>query len=255
MVLRTIWIGFDDREAGAYAVARMTITQNLPMHARIEPVVLQDLIDQGEYTRPIKFVGKNNRLHDVISEAPMSTQFAISRFFVPYLVKKNVFLKGYDKPAKYGWAMFVDCDVMCRHHLKELFGLVEAHPEKALFCVKHNHHVAVDNSYKKDNQIQTRYSRKNWSSVMLFNVDHPSNEKLTLKLLNSRPGRDLHAFCWLKDKEIGELPAKWNYLVNVSPACEDPAIVHFTEGGPWLHEYRNVPFADEWRGNLIRWLK
>jgi hypothetical protein len=235
----------------------MTLQYNSPDHARIEPVVLQELIKSGEYTRPIKFIGKNHRLHDVISEAPMSTQFAISRFFVPYLVKKSVIehRKEYDPPAKYGWAMFVDCDIMCRHNLTELFNLVERHPEKAVFCVKHNHHVEIDNSYKKDAQVQTRYARKNWSSVMLFNVDHPSNDKLNLKLLNLRPGRDLHAFCWLKDKEIGELPLEWNWLVNVSEPCDDPAIVHFTEGGPWLHRYRDVPFADEWHANLVRWLK
>lgn len=27
---------------------------------------------------------------------------------------------------------------------------------------------------------------------------------------------------------------------------EDPAIIHYTEGGPWFAEYQNVPYADEW---------
>jgi hypothetical protein len=28
-----------------------------------------------------------------------------------------------------------------------------------------------------DGQAQTRYARKNWSSVMVFNCDHPANER------------------------------------------------------------------------------
>jgi hypothetical protein len=30
----------------------------------------------------------------------------------------------------------------------------------------------------------------------------------------------------------------------------NPAIVHFTRGGPWFEEWQNVAFADEWRHNM-----
>ena len=32
-----------------------------------------------------------------------------------------------------------------------------------------------------DGVVQTSYPRKNWSSLMLFNCDHPSVKKLTRK--------------------------------------------------------------------------
>jgi hypothetical protein len=32
---------------------------------------------------------------------------------------------------------------------------------------------------------------------MVFNCDHPANRALTLDLINTVPGRDLHRFCWL----------------------------------------------------------
>jgi hypothetical protein len=102
-----------------------------------------------------------------------------------------------------------------------------------------------------DAQAQVRYARKNWSSVMLFNLDHPANWTLTVELINKVPGRDLHRFCWLDDKYIGELDVKWNWLVGHSDPTINPSIVHFTEGGPWFADYCDVPYAEEWRNNLL----
>jgi len=99
-----------------------------------------------------------------------------------------------------------------------------------------------------DGMVQTSYSRKNWSSVMLFNCSHPSNKNLTVDLVNTVPGRDLHRFCWLKDNEIGELPLEWNYLVGYSKLNgSKPALVHFTHGLPDLAGYEDQEYADEWR--------
>jgi len=106
---------------------------------------------------------------------------------------------------------------------------------------------------KMDNQIQTRYARKNWSSVMMFNLDHPGNRRLNPHLVNSLPGRDLHRMCWLDDDEIGALGPEWNFLVGHTDPSVDPKIVHFTDGTPCMPGYENVPFADEWRGERNRW--
>jgi lipopolysaccharide biosynthesis glycosyltransferase len=179
----------------------------------------------------------------------MSTQFAISRFFVPELVRR-----GPSHPEGRGWAMFCDSDVMCRRPLTELFEYVEQWPDKALFCV-HHEHLVQEGEYKMNKQVQTNYARKNWSSVMLFNCDHPANDKVDLKLLNSVPGRDLHRFCWLEDEQIGALHPSWNWLVGVhdqDPRIE-PAIAHFTLGSPCLDEYKDVPYADEWHAILGNW--
>lgn len=241
--MRSVWIGYDEREALSWLVARSSIRTYSDV--RIEPIILKDLVGRGLYTRETRMVGP--RLFDVVSDSPMSTEFANSRFFVPWLVKRNI------PVGPFGWHMFIDSDILCRADVGELFSIVEAHPEKALYCVPHQHNV-TDFEPKKVGQVQLNYARKNWSSMMLFNVDHPSNKALTLEMLNTLPGRDLHAFCWLKDEEIGYVHGTWNWLVDVSPPNPDPAIVHFTNGGPWLDEYKDVPFADEWRAALHRLL-
>jgi len=98
---------------------------------------------------------------------------------------------------------------------------------------------------KMDGQAQTKYARKNWSSMMLFNCDHPANKALTHELVNSVPGRDLHRFCWLTDDLIGALPPRCNVPIG-EEVNVDPAIAHFTLGTPDLPGYAHAPYADEW---------
>lgn len=237
------WIGFDPREAAAFAVARQSVrfySKTCPING----VVLSDLQKRGLYYRPTE--RRLGRLWDVISEAPMSTEFAISRFLVPTLEWQD--RAQWDEQ---GWAIFMDCDVLVRDNLgKMVMELDDSYP---LYCVKHNHVPQL--MPKMDNQVQTAYPRKNWSSVMAINLDHPSNEVLTVDKVNTWPGRDLHALKWLKDEEIGELSPEWNYLVNHTKLTHDvePKIVHFTEGGPWLDAFREVEYAQEWFTELERW--
>jgi lipopolysaccharide biosynthesis glycosyltransferase len=145
--------------------------------------------------------------------------------------------------------MFCDGDVMFRDNVQNMFkGLDEKY---ALYCVKHN--FSPTDKMKMDGQIQTAYSRKNWSSVMIFNCNHPSNKKLTVEMINTVPGRDLHRFCWLKDEEIGALDQKWNWLVGHSDQAILPSIVHFTDGVPDMPGFEHVDYAEEWREELARW--
>ncbi len=235
------FLGFEPREADAYAVARQTIKYH-NKHMPVQGLVLSDLKERGLYYRETE--RRLGLLWDKISDAPMSTEFAISRFLVPAIVKQQ--FKYYQFK---GWALFADCDVLVRANLTDLKALLDN--TKAVFCVKHNHTPTY--SEKMDGQIQTSYARKNWSSVMVFNVDHPSNDALTVEMVNTLPGRDLHRFCWLEDDEIGELPPEWNFLVGHTDTNIDPKIVHFTDGTPGMHGFRNVQFADEWRRELDRW--
>ena len=231
---QSVYIGFDPREADAFAVARYSINRHLITPIPVRGVVLTDLRTGGLYTRPTSH--KDGRLWDDISGAPMATEFACSRFLVPRL-------------AKTGWALFMDCDMLVRTDLKRLFDMAD--PSKAVMVVKHN--FAPPDGVKMDGQLQLRYARKNWSSVCLWNVEHPANAALTMELVNSVPGRDLHAFCWLPDDLIGELPVEWNWLVGHSDPDVDPAIVHFTDGIPTMQGYEDMPYADEWRAELERW--
>ncbi len=97
-----------------------------------------------------------------------------------------------------------------------------------------------------DGQAQLSYPRKNWSSVMLINCDHHAWERVGLGLVNNLKGIDLHRFVFLDDEEIGELPAEWNWLVNVQPKPENPAIAHFTLGGPFIPGWKGAPHDEIW---------
>jgi hypothetical protein len=239
---RSIYIGYDVREAETFAICRHTLRRYAP-DIPINAISLEDVRDAGLYWRPTSRDEKG-RLFDDISDAPMSTEFAISRFLTPVLAKAA---------GRTGWALFMDSDILARDDVDDLFA--ECDSSKAVMCVQHNH--VPPEGIKMDGQIQTLYRRKNWSSVVAYNLSHPSNRKLTVNLINTVPGRHLHAFCWLDDSEIGALDPCWNYLVGYTKLTdgEQPKLVHHTEGGPWLENYRDVEFADEWRAARASWLR
>lgn len=235
----SIWIGWDPRQAAAFAVARSSCRRHLNLPIPICGLVLDDLIRRGLYTRPIEYrasAADKPVMWDVVSDAPMSTQHACARFWVPML-------------AKTGWALFCDGDVLFRGNVKRLFEQLD--PSKAVYCVQHRHEPAP--GVKMDGQAQTTYARKNWSSVLAFNCDHPANKALTLAVLNNTPGRDLHRFFWLADCDIGELDPCWNYLVGHTDPSISATIAHFTDGVPDMPGYADVKYADEWRAELNRW--
>jgi hypothetical protein len=251
-----VCIGYDSREQAAYAVAHKSVKRH-GNGTDVIPLVLKELQDDGLYRRPMQ-VSSDGKLYDMISEHPMSTEFANSRFLAAEITRRT--FRNSREWDRYGWVLFMDCDVLVRRPLTPLFELIEANPDKAVYCVKHNHQP--QGGLKMDGVVQSRYTRKNWSSVMAINIDHPSNKKLTVELINTVPGRDLHAFCWLDDQEIGELDMEWNWLVGHSPTLRndtfsgvptrvEPKIVHFTEGGPWFEGYRDVPYAGEWLAALL----
>jgi hypothetical protein len=225
----------------AFAVARETVMKTLTQPIPVHGLLLSDLIERGLYTRPIEVrEGPAGQpiMWDTISGAPMSTQHANARFLVPYL-------------AKTGWALFMDGDMLARGNLARAFDGLDS--TKAVYCVHHRHEPPP--GIKKDGQEQTLYRRKNWTSFILFNCDHPANAALTLELVNTLPGRDLHRLCWLDDSEIGELGPEWNWLVGHSDSGIDPKVVHFTEGCPDMPGYENVAFADEWRERANDWVR
>lgn len=235
---QSIYIGYDPREIDAYIVARETAKRNarpIPVHG----LILQDLTTLGLYKRPIERL--DGRLFDVISGKAMSTEFALTRFLVPHL-------------AGAGWALFMDCDMMIRGNLSGLFNRVSRMTDKAVVCVKHDHRPS--SSLKMDGQVQSGYPRKNWSSFMFFNCGHPSNQKLTLDLVNTAKGLDLHQFCWLEDHEIGEIGEEWNCLIGyTNPGHAEVMNAHFTEGIPSMPGHENDLFADEWRAELLKWAR
>ena len=239
---QSIFIGWDPREADAFAVARESIIRNLSIRLPVYGLVLSVLKAKGLYYRPMEIrasAADRPVMWDVISQAPMSTEHACARFLVPYL-------------AQSGWALFMDGDMLVRADLRRLFDKLDE--KYAVYCVKHFYPPNED-TLKMDGQIQTVYYRKNWSSFCVFNVSHPANKPLreNIELANTLPGRDLHRFCWLNDDHIGSLDPEWNFLIGHSAHIEEPKVVHFTTGIPSMPGYENCAFADEWRIERDRW--
>ena len=219
-----VYIGHDPAEEEAYRVAVYSLYQTSGLVA--EPLYADRLADFGLYRRA---VDKRGQMYDLPSNAPCSTEFAITRFLVPMLCQS-------------GYALFTDCDVVFLSDVHDI--LKHANPEHAVTVVKHRHDG--DEPSKMGGMAQTQYHRKNWSSVILFNCDHPANRRLSLDDINNRPGRDLHRFYWLNDAEIGEAPPEWNWLVNVQPRPISPKLAHYTLGGPWIEGWQPAEHDDLW---------
>jgi len=228
-MLLTAYIGFDMRMPDAYMVAARSMIDRCSAPVAIKPLLLPHLRACRAYTR--QTTQNDGIMWDVISDAPMSTQFAISRFLIPAL-------QGFR-----GLSIFCDSDFLFRADVEEL--LKEISFKHAVSVVKHKH--SPTDALKMDGQLQTVYARKNWSSFMVINNEHPSNRWLTPQNVNAVPGRDLHRFCWLKDDEIGELGPEWNWLEGHSSMDINPKAVHYTRGTPDMPGYENAPYADEWR--------
>lgn len=208
-----VFIGFDSKEVVAYHVLTQSIIEHASIPVLFSPIVLPHL--KGLFTR------ERNALQ--------STEFSFSRFLVPYL-------SGYE-----GWSLFVDCDMLARADIAELWALRDE--RYAVMCVKHDYQPKVETKFL--GQVQTKYEKKNWSSVVLFN--NARCRALTPDFVNTATGLELHQFKWLHgDENIGELPIAWNHLVNEYDYRPDAKLVHFTDGGPYFDEYRDDDYAEEW---------
>jgi lipopolysaccharide biosynthesis glycosyltransferase len=166
-------------------------------------------------------------------DSKQSNEFSYTRFLVPYLSDYQ------------DYALFFDCDMMLRTDIQEIFDEIKKDPGKAVYVVKHDYQPRDDIKYL--NTVQYKYPRKNWSSVVLWNCGHPANKKITPEFVNTASAMDLHRFTWLRDEEIGELNVRWNWLVGeYDEPPSDVKNVHWTVGGPYFNEYRNVDFSKDW---------
>jgi hypothetical protein len=227
-----IFIGYDEREHDAARVAAKSLRDMTDNEIVPEFLCIDKLVAQGLFWRSMDRRGSQH--YDLVSNAPTSTDFAVARFLTPILCQT-------------GFALFVDCDVVFLEDPRDMLHDIVAGEGYPVYVVKHEHEPVE--LWKMVNQKQTSYPRKNWSSVMLFNCQHPANERLSLRDVNERPGRDLHAFYWLHDSEIGELDKRWNWLVNVQPPPWegiDTGIAHFTLGGPFNEGWAGAPHDEIW---------
>jgi len=218
-----IFIGFDPREAVAFNVLAHSIQTRASEPVAIAPLMLSQLDSLMWRER-----------HNL-----QSSDFSFSRFLVPHLC-------DYD-----GWALFMDCDMLMLDDVAKLWASRDE--AFAVQCVKHDH--VPNEATKFLGHAQTRYEKKNWSSVMLFNA--AKCRALTPDYVNSASGLDLHRFNWLgNDELIGEIPHRWNHLVDYDPAvpADEISNLHFTTGGPYFPDYVNCGYADLWFAERERML-
>ena len=128
-----------------------------------------------------------------------------------------------------------------------------ADPKYAAMVVKHDY--KPKGRYKMDGRFQWSYPRKNWSSLILFNNEHPAHQSLDV---NNMSPVELHRFTWINDEDLGELPGCWNWLVGYDESSwpyRDPSALHYTDGGPWFEETKDCDYADLWNNSHEEWSK
>lgn len=211
-------VGFDQREAIAYHV------------------FCQSVIDKS--SSPVQFIPlARNMLSDYVEKhTDGSNAFTYSRFLCPYLM-------GYR-----GWAIFADGDMICNADIAELWQIRDK--TKAVQVVKHDYKTKSKNKYLGN--INEDYPRKNWSSVILWNCEHPDNRILTPEFVASKDGAYLHRFSWLSDHDIGSLPLDWNWLAVEYESINEPKIVHYTLGTPCFRDYKNTEMSEFWHDAYMR---
>lgn len=228
----SIYIGYDSREPETYRICQNSILRNLPCvkPPRIYPVVKGALERAGVYTR---------------EDTGGSTEFSLTRFLVPWMA-------GYGALGT-DYAVFVDCDFLFTDDINNLFKVLTpslTSEDTALWCVKHPEYTPSTET-KMDGKLQFPYPRKNWSSLMVFNLYHPNIRKLTPEYVNTAMPKTLHRFEFLRDDtEIGSIPGYWNYLSGEQRMpIGIPSAVHFTLG---THEtlsidkFKTYPYSDLW---------
>ena len=124
-----IFVGFDPRETVAWHVLSHSILARASEPVSIVPLAL----------------GGPGGLMRRERSPLQSTDFAFSRFLVPHL-------SGYE-----GWSVFMDCDMLVRRDVAELWALRDE--RCAVMCVKHDHRPTE--TVKFLGARQTIYPKKN----------------------------------------------------------------------------------------------
>jgi len=233
---RHIFIGWDNREAIGAIVCKYSILYNTHNDNDLSVNFLnqRDLRNQKLYYRK-SFLNASGQYFDSLDNKPFSTEFSFTRFLVPEVCRHQ---------NLEGWALFLDGDIVVNTDIHNLFDLAD--DKYAVMCVKFNWLPDKSERYKMDGVIQTRYNKKLWSSLMLFNLSHPSVRKLDHITVNQSTGSHLHKFKWVADRDIGPLPEEWNFVPGVTPDHTPPMAIHYTKGGPWFEEYRDCDYSEVW---------
>ncbi len=217
-----IFIGYDTKLPVLFNVLQHSIVTRSSEPVEITPIMLPQVL----------------AIHDRERHPLASTEFSFTRFLAPYL-------SNYE-----GWSIFMDNDMLMRDDIARLWALRD--DSYAAMVVKHDHQPQEEVKFL--GHVQTKYEKKNWSSVILFN--NARCRALTPEYVNTASGLELHQFKWLgNDDLIGGLPHRWNHLVGYDAPNPDVSLVHYTLGGPYFTATRDCEYAAEWlreRDDMLR---
>ena len=208
-----IVVGFDQKESVAYHTFVQSVIEKSTIPTRFMPLSIRSLTNYKE------------------THKDGSNDFIYSRFLVPYLMNFN------------GWAIYADGDMVCLEDIKKLWDLRD--DKFAVQVVKHDYKTKVKSKYWGNKNED--YPRKNWSSVIVWNCQHPKNKILTPDFISEKEGSFLHRFSWLEDIEIGELPKTWNWLALEYKEKKNLDLIHYTLGTPCFKEYSNKSLSEFWK--------
>ena len=206
-----VFIGFDEGEKVSYHILSESIRRQSSVPVSITPLCLSNI---PEFKREL--------------QPNQSTEFAFSRFLVPYLSDYK------------GWSLFLDSDMMFRDDIKNLWDMIDK--DKSIICCKHDY--VPKQNVKFRGAKNEPFPKKNWSSFMLMNNERC--KMLTKEFVETATGLELHQFKWTHEENIGELPLEWNWLVSEYDYNKNAKNVHWTLGGPYFKDYAKSDYADEW---------
>jgi len=212
-----IFLGFDQREAVSYHVCSQSIIEKAS-----EPITICPL--------------------PAVVESDGSNAFTLSRYLIPHLCDYQ------------GWAVFIDGDMVVDADITRLLDYKDC--AKAVSVVRHDYKTKSPIKYRGSTleSPNANYPRKNWSSVVLWNCEHPSNRILTPEYVKATSSLVLHRFGWLAEGDIGALIENWNYLVGEDPPSS-ANIYHYTLGIPGIKHYANDHASWKWHRALLRSLE
>lgn len=220
-----IFIGYDHEESIAYHVLAHSIITRSSIPVSITPI--------GTEVPTGRMFWRGREPHD-------STQFSNARFLAPHLA-------GYDDDI----CIFMDCDMLCLGDIADL--VEEARMISDPWSVMVKPHKYKPSATKFLDQANADYGRKNWSSLMVFNLKAPAVRNLTPAYVNDEPGLNMHKFGWCPDSHIAFIAGNWNMLVGYQ-SWQGAQLVHFTDGGPW-HGIRDGKYSELWSEELCAMLE
>lgn len=208
------FIGHDSKYPQTSLVCYSSMTKWLPT-SEVQLLRLHDLYDHYK------------RDHDT----NQATEFSFTRFLVPFLCDYK------------GWAVFCDGDFLWVDDPAKLEQYCD--PDMSVLCVQHDITAEQLSSKKMDGKPQLWYERKNWSSLMLINCEHPNTKTLTPDVVNTANAGYLHRLEWAKDK-IGSLPLEFNFLVGYYKLIPNVCAYHYTDGVPLYPGHESCEYSDLW---------